>query len=850
MYVFGRSSGGAECNEEFLRLLFQEARTRCPAMTELPIKDVVEVLDRLSRLWHRGSDYWARAFETTKGELPFSEDMIAHSLDVIPELLQARNVTARLRADFGNTAKLDRFVRSPAFEGMERAFPLGVLFHVSAGNVFLGAIDSLLMGFLTKNVSIVKLSSRNLSFPMLFAESIREVDSEGIISDKFSLIHFRSGQLPVESLVKKEANAIIAWGGEDMILSYKKDLPLGVKFIEYGPKISFQVVTRRALEQHGHKQVGAWIAQDIAMWDQAACASPQNLFVEGGGESTALISELMDHIELALKNFPFARGRLSSDEHVEVMKERARAEYNTIMQGGAFRDGRDYLLHYDPRPGLRTSPLNRSLIIKSYESLADLLGQLTPFSRYLQSCGLLASDGEDKALLSALGGLGVMRFAHLGQVMAAPIGAPHDGKMTLVELTKLVPEECDGTLEGIANEAIAHVPFYRHLRNGQFVTSISEMPLIKGGDIDSASATKLANFTRPDMQSGYVFSTGGTSGSPKYTVYTHEEFSQVADLLAVGFRAQGICEGTVVANLFVAGNLWSSFMAVDQAMAKIGARVLPIGGMADKDQTLTYLELFKPEFVVGLPTQLVELVRRAQDTGRAVSIPSVLYAGEHLSVVARNFLTSIAGTSYFGSAGYASVDAGPIGYQCRHSQRGVHHLFGSHVHLEVIAGEAVVTSRIKKAMPVIRLRTGDLVEWTPGAGDQACDGACPCGSLDKTFRLLGRSDSQFNIWGCKLFVDDFEKSISDCDLDGALFQIVLKQNESAMEHLEIHIDHATAKSIDHDFLAGQVYAHSKDLQSTHPREWLTSRLTVVSHGPGGIKPVARTGKLKSVLDQR
>lgn len=845
MYLFGNETPHAVCDEAFLTKAFLDARLRCPAMVSQPVRKIVDVLDRLSKAWVHGSDYWSRAFDLTRNEVPFSDDMIAHSLDVIPELLNARNIGARIKADFGGPDKLDRFVKSHAFGGMERAFPLGILFHVSAGNVFLGAIDSLLMGFLTKNVSLVKLSSRNLSFPMLFAESIRDIDHEGILSDKFALIHFPSGIQAVESLIKRESNGIIAWGGEEMIHSYKKGLPLGVKFIEYGPKISFQTITRDALERHGLAQAGAWVAQDIAMWDQAACASPQNLFIERGAD----IAGLMNHTEIALQNFQYARGRLSDDEHVEILKELARAQYNKIENGGDFRNGKDYLLHYDPSPGLRTSPLNRSLICKTYDSLDDLKKQLSPFARYLQSCSLLATDAEKQTMIAALGAMGVMRFAQLGQVMQAPIGAPHDGKMTLVELTRIVPEELDGTLEGLANDAISNVPFYRELREGKLVTKITDMPLIKGADLDTANGEKLSRFTHKAtndlVRGGYIFSSGGTSGAPKYAIYTHDEFSQVAELLALGFRAQGIVPGIVVANLFVAGNLWSSFMAVDQAMAKIGATVLPIGGLADKDQTLTYLERFQPQFVVGLPTQLVELARHAKETGRTISMPAVLYAGEHLSVVARKFLGTVAGTTYFGSAGYASVDAGPIGYQCRFSVDGIHHLFSDCVHLEIINGEGVVTSRIKKKMPIIRLCTGDLLEWIAEK-----HGDCECGSSDVRFRLLGRSDSQFNVWACRLFINDFEKALSDCNLDGAMFQIILKQDESARETIEFHVEHENAEQLKEGSLVDLVYSHSKDLQAQHPRAWVSPRLLVVAHASGGITRVSRTGKIKALIDLR
>jgi phenylacetate-coenzyme A ligase PaaK-like adenylate-forming protein len=582
------------------------------------------------------------------------------------------------------------------------------------------------------------------------------------------------------------------------------------------------------------------------MWDQAACASPQNLFVEAGVD----VEPLMDEVARSLERFPFARGRLSDDEHVEILKEKARARYNKIMRGGDYRDGSDYLLHLDPDPGLRPSPLNRSLVIKRYDSSENLVSQLVQYSRHLQSCSMLAMEAEEEALASSLGSAGVMRFARLGHVMEAPIGAPHDGRMTLMELTRIVPEELDSTLEGFANDAIANVPFYRELRGGRLVRQITEMPLIKGSDLDTGSEEKLSRFIHGKNPGGYVFSSGGTSGAPKYMVYTHDEFAIVAELLATAFRAQGVRPGSVVANLFVAGNLWSSFMAVDQAMARIGARVLPIGGMADKDQTITWLERFRPDFVVGLPTQIIELVRRAEATGRKVKIPAILYGGEHLTLSARKFLTSTAGTAQFGSAGYASVDAGPIGYQCLHCSGGEHHLFASHVHLEVIDGEGVVTSRVKRTMPVIRLRTGDLIEWLPDAGGKSGPRSCPCGSADRRFRLLGRADSQFNVWGCRLFINDIEKAIADCDLGSVLFQIHLKQDQSAKEEVILQVELPPATGLDEVKLRDLVYHHSRDLAATHPRPWLDRRMQIVRVPEGGIQRVERTGKIKVLVDHR
>jgi len=172
-------------------------------------------------------------------------------------------------------------------------------------------------------------------------------------------------------------------------------------------------------------------------------------------------------------------------------------------------------------------------------------------------------------------------------------------------------------------------------------------------------------------------------------------------------------------------------------------------------------------------------------------------------------------------------------------------LFAEDVHLEIINGEGVVTSRIKRKMPVIRLCSGDLLEWISEE-----DAACQCGSRDVRFRLLGRSDSQFNIWACRLFINDFEKALADCNLDGALFQIVLKQDQAALETIEFHIEHENAEQLEQGFIVDQVYSHSKDLQAQHPRAWVSPRLLVVAHASGSIQRISRTGKIKTLVDLR
>jgi len=56
-------------------------------------------------------------------------------------------------------------------------------------------------------------------------------------------------------------------------------------------------------------------------------------------------------------------------------------------------------------------------------------------------------------------------------------------------------------------------------------------------------------------------------------------------------------------------------------------------------------------------------------------------------------------------------------------------------------GEPVYTSLVRDAMPVVRFRSGDIVEIQP-------DG-CPCGRTSFRIRCIGRADDMFIVARCQ-----------------------------------------------------------------------------------------------------
>lgn len=797
MYWFNRENSNwrdEEAWKSLSALKLQLARTN--------LNDIVDLLDAFGKNFSLNE----ADLQTLIQESGFSRAETEKTLSLLPGLLSRDSLMKRVRGEFGNEKILDSFTKISHFQGAVKASPSGIILHITAGNVFLSSIDSLITGFLTKNLSILKVSSKNTFFPLIFAKALASFDKKSILADKFAILHWKGGDQETENFFKARVRTIVAWGGEEVMKSYRRNLPQGVKFLDFGPKISLQVVTAAGLLNKSLESVADKIVADIIPWDQAACSSPQNLYLQDSIERDSFLKVLGSAFERATK-----RGEISEDEATEILKEYYRGLYSELMEDGKVQKGADFLLHAEKNSYLRPSSLNRSLVIKTFKDADDLYQHLEPFSYYLQSCSYLFSAVEKESYLELLSLTGIKRLAPVGTITWGMDGAPHDGRFVLRELVHFIGDE------------------KRVVDYGEDVTQVEN------------AATLKSFFDSSVHPRGYIFSSGGTTGEPKYVHFSYEEFDATTDLLAENLRAQGISPGMMVANLFVAGNLWSSFMAVEKALEKIGAVQLPIGGLCAQENILQYLKKFRPNAVMGIPSLLTSLAEFAEEKKEKLSIEHVFYAGEALSTIRQEFLKRVWSTKTFGSAGYASVDAGVIGYQCAHCGPGEHHVFTDLIDLKIIEDEAVVTSLLRDTMPVINYRTGDRAEWIS---------SCTCGRSDKRFKLLGRIDNVIQVWSCRILVEDIEAALMQLNPDLLTFQIILsdyREHNLPKERMTILYE---GKSLDDELLMTSIYEGSRDLKDTITLEDFQNNVSIENRSLGGIEKNARTGKMSVVKDLR
>jgi len=873
-YLFGKSlnkPGGWTVSEA--RGICACAASKKEAARKIPLDKILDVLDRTGRLFADRRGPWRRAaYAHLKETVSFSPEIIEATLDMLAPALGKAELKKRLKLELGVPEALDGCSPVDGYNGLVAALPRGVALHVGAGNVFLGVVDSLVMGLLTKNVNIVKTAASGSRFAVLFSEALKACDTEKILCGNIAVLRWKGGDAEFERVMLQGCDAVLVWGGEQAVASYKKLAPAHVRVAAFGPKISFAVVTEQGLAEKGMERVARDMAHDTCLWDQAACACPQALYfaIPDRKKARAALKEFLKAAPAAFEREQklLPQGRLSPDEMVEITKARELAKVDAAAGRAAFASSfprTHWTVIAEDNPVLKPSPLNRILYVKAAASIEDVRRNALHYGKFLQTVGFCGSFEERKLAVLAFGAAGAARITRLGRMLEAPPGSPHDGGYPLRELVNFVGAEgaakpADKIIE-LAAFAREKTAFYKKRFRGfpviRGTADFSKLPLLDKNDILASTPPESKAMFSAEPGNGVYFASGGSTGSPKYIFYEFSEYEKVARTLARCFTGPGLGPGDRAANLFVAGNFWSSFITVEKALAYTGAVSVPLSNTLPMDSILKYLEEFKVTALIGMPSFLLKVAESAQAASPRPKIPLryIFYGGEHAGPAAAAYFRKVFPGVQLKSAGYATVDAGPIGFQCPHCKKGEHHLFSDSQYLEILdpsgkpvkkgaVGELVTTPLDKRFMPVLRFKLGDLGRWL--------DGACPCGAPEPRFELLGRCDDRIHLGGAHIFISDLENALATVEGLSLNFQAELSVR-GHRDHLLLRAERKVGCKIPQEKLAKELLASIKrnceDLNYVLVHHWIDDPEIVILE-QGGIGRLSRTGKIKKVLDLR
>lgn len=871
-FLFGKACDKAAWTPAELEDIGRRAQAARELLRGVPREYIIETLAKAGALFAKGSRYRKAALAHLKGHITFSAPVIDKSLDVIPELLNKQAMNKRLNMELFIPYALEASVERRGYEGLIRAMPKGVVLHVGAGNVFLGILDSMVIGFLTKNVNIVKISSSGSNFMNLFMEALKEVDERGVLVKSAAVLSWKGGSQALEQAALKHVNAVFVWGGYEAVQAYRKIAPIDVRVEGFGPKTSVGVVFESCIDHEGMDNVARRAAQDASLWDQAACSSLHTLYlIAPAKRHKALAAEFLARAKEHFARFAaeLPPGKLSPDEMVEISKARQLARVDQALGEASLVSSApktDWTVIYEKDPVYRVSPLNRVLYVKTVETLEQVRDLILPLRGYIQTVGVGGSI-ERKKVMETLGPAGIARVVRLGKMLEESNGSPHDGIFPMMSLVNWLPiEEKPSQLDRLS-ELVEHArsksPFYgRHFKGVPRIVTVSDfrqVPFLEKHHVLENTPPDSADLLTSKVQRGIYFASGGSTGQPKYVFYDQHEYDHTCRMLAFTFEAAGLDGKDTIANLFIAGNLWSSWLSVEKAIAYTKAISVPVGSNLPLENIVGYLEDFKVTAIIGLPSFLVKLAEYVKSNpGRhKLCVKKIFYGGEYVGEEMVKFFKGVFPGVDVRSAGYATADAGVIGFQCPHCVKGQHHLFAFSQFIEFVdqdtlepvkkgeVGELVVTGLTKKHMPIIRYRVGDLGRWIMKP--------CACGRKEPLFEILGRCDDRIHVGGAHLFVNDIQNALGKVPDLTFNFQVVIGKKghrDTLGIRAEVKDPAALARAGElGDLLWKEIIKHCEDLHESVRLKWLDKPVIEVLK-PGSIERIQRTGKIRKVIDKR
>lgn len=427
------------------RLLDRLARARAEHLADRPVAGVVEAIDAAARRLADPDDPHRRLAERALPAVTgYSPPMVRLILDRMAADWRKPALDALLRAELGDPGVLDGFRPAPGRDdgARIRAFGPGLAFHIFAGNVPGVAVTSLVRSLLLKAATLGKTASGDPLLPALFARALAQ--AAPALGECLAVTYWPGGSIGLEEAAFAAADAVVVYGGAEVVESVRSRAPVHARLVEHGPRLSFAVVAREALEPDTLPATADAAARAVATFDQQGCVSPHVIYVEDGGAASprrfaATLADAMRRIERELP-----RGRIAAAEATAIQQARGAAEFRALAGTGVrlhASAGTEFTVIYDPDPAFDPSCLNRLVRVKPLERLADAADVARPYARYLQTVGVAGPEARRRELADRLGAVGACRIADLERMPWPPPPWHHDGREPLRELIRWVDLE-------------------------------------------------------------------------------------------------------------------------------------------------------------------------------------------------------------------------------------------------------------------------------------------------------------------------------------------------------------------------------------------------------------------------
>ena len=387
------------------------------------------------------------------------------------------------------------------------------------------------------------------------------------------------------------------------------------------------------------------------------------------------------------------------------------------------------------------------------------------------------------------------------------------GAITMTEVGMAPGRYLHADMETMPRERLAALQLSR--LNATIANAHANVPLhrtrldaagVGGGGIDSlADVARLPFTTKVDLRDHYPFglfardrsqlarlhASSGTTGKPTVVGYTARDLDRWADLMARSLYAAGARRGDVVHNAYGYG-LFTGGLGAHAGAERLGAVVVPVSGGSTERQVALIVD-FGARVLCATPSYALAIAEVAEAQGvdlRQSALAIGMFGAEPWSAAMRTEIEARLGLRAIDIYGLSEIMGPGVACECQ-AQAGLHG-WEDHFLFEVIdpetatpmpeghAGELVITTLTKEALPMLRYRTRDITTITTAP--------CGCGRTHlRILRVTGRNDDMLIVRGVNVYPSQIEAVLIGRPRIAPHYQLVIERRGS-LDHVSLDVE--------------------------------------------------------------
>lgn len=298
-------------------------------------------------------------------------------------------------------------------------------------------------------------------------------------------------------------------------------------------------------------------------------------------------------------------------------------------------------------------------------------------------------------------------------------------------------------------------------------------------------------FARPLSSLARLHASSGTTGKATVVGYTKADIDNWADLMARSLHAAGARAGDVVHNAYGYG-LFTGGLGAHYGAERLGATVVPVSGGSTERQIALIMDL-GARVLCATPSYTLAIAEVAEKMGvdlRKSALRVGLFGAEPWSSAMRSEIEERLGLKAIDIYGLSEIMGPGVACECT-AQAGLHG-WEDHFLFEVLdpdtqapvpeghAGELVITTLTKQALPMLRYRTRDITKITTAP--------CECGRTHlRILRITGRSDDLLIIRGVNVYPSQIEAVLMGRPMIAPHYQLVVERH-GTLDHVTIEVE--------------------------------------------------------------